>query len=211
MDLTLSFITGIASAVAYSAIQAAYSYFRWVRTKNYFIGEIRGVMSLVSYHFANVLDIDTIYNEFGEDVLMSEKEFIEQVISMPITEKQYKQLNHILRNIHKNIQTFRKEALSVPIFSAPDFHAVDNFLRSLNDFLSFYSWVDDELQDQKTDQHLKERLAKILQNSDKNPFRGNLFDRFLKWYRLKYFYTKKNITKHRKKKSTDINSIELPF
>ena len=206
MELGLAFITGIASAVAYSLIQGAFNYFRWQKTKRYFTTEIRNATLFVSYHFSNVLDIDVIYtDEFGEEIFLWDDDFIEEIKSIPVTERQYKQINQILKSTRDRIQTLRKEALSVPIFVAPDFHAVDDFLRDLDNFLSFYSWID--VVGEEADKRLKEKLAEILKNSKQNPFPRNFLDDLWRWYNRKYFYIKNRVNGHGQKESRDI----LPF
>lgn len=213
MDLVLAFIVGIASAVAYSFIQAIFVYFRWRKTKLYFTSGIYGAIASISYHVSNILDIDLIRIEYGEEILLEDEEFLEEVRLTVITKKQYAILNRMLQKTSEKIQTLRKEALSIPIFAASDFHSVDGFLLQLNSFLSFYSWLEDGDFDEETDNRLKEKLCGIITNSKRSPFQKNLLDDLWTWYNRKYFYIKNHLNKHKgkRKRYGDIDTDLLPF
>lgn len=209
MGIAFALLTGLTSAVIYSLIQGCYRYFQWSRTKYFFTWEIRTSMTYMDYYVATILDIETIYTEYGEEHLITHEEFIAEVESVQISKGQYKKLNHIIKNTKSKIETLRKEALSVPTFTSPDFHAVDKFLIELNNLLSYYSWVEDDSDDSSVDRRLKGKLVSILNAAEKNPFHEGLLDNLWKWYRLRNLNIKK--IGHEDSRDKAGFSDEMPF
>jgi hypothetical protein len=166
-------------------------------------------MTHIDYYVATILDIETIRTEYGEEHLITHEEFITEIESTLISKEQYKKLNYVIKNTRDEIETLRKEALSVPIFTSSDFHAVDKFLMELNKFLSYYSWIEDDSDDSNVDHRLKGKLVSILSAAEKNPFHGGLLDNLLKWYRLRNFNIKKMGRKDSRGGADLLN--EIPF
>lgn len=205
MDILSGLLIGLASAVIYSFIQGCYLYFRWIRTRRFFLSEIRGAILHVNYYVATILDINMIYEtEYETDHLMDHEEFISEVESLEINDQQYKKINKALQHVKDKIESSRIQAIAVPGFISKNFHAVDKIIMQLGNFISFYSFVDenDDLN------FLKIRLIEILNTVEENPFPNNFLDNVKNWQNRKTLLIKGNI-----KKYSDKNEIsdEVPF
>ena len=211
MGFLYAILAGLISAVVYSLIQGCYFYFRWSRTRHFFIGEISTAMTYVDYHMANILNIETIYNtEYEEDHLITNEEFVDEIKSTDISAEQYKRLVRSIENTKDKIEALRKEALSVQTFKSSDFHATDRFLFELSNFLSYYSWVEDDPCNSDADQRLKEKLVCVFNATKEKPFHNSFLDNLWKWYRRNSFSIKKMVRKNRNgRKLLDGNN--LPF
>jgi hypothetical protein len=165
----------------------------------------------IDYYVATILAIDMIPLEDGEDHPLTHEEFIEEIRFAQISKEQYKRLNYVIDNTKSKIEVLRKEALSVPVFTSSDFHAMDNFLRELGGFISYYSWVKDDLNDFDNDKRLKEKLICFLDTAETNPFHGGFLDNLWKWYRIKKFSLKRLVGKKKKDETSLLKDSEIPF
>lgn len=198
MDLIFALITGIASAFMYSLIQGLYLYFRWIRTRRFFLSEIGGTITYLDYYVMSILDINPIYdNEFEADHLMTHEEYILEIEGMSISSKQYERLNNALKYTRDKIEKVRKEALTIPTFSSNDFHAVDKFIMKISMFLSSYSWLCQEVTKPDISDKLKRKLIDILNIAEENPFPNNFLDRIKNWQKRKSFEIKRKYKKYR--------------
>ena len=208
MDITLALITGLASAVVYSFIQGIYSYFRWIRTRRFFLSELQSAVSYIDYYLITILEINPIYDTDDEiDHLMDQEELISEIESIVIRSQQFQRREQALQYTKGKIEGTRKEGLCIPIFNSKDFHATDKLNHEINLFLSSYSWLKDETQDSETSKMLKSKLIKILNVAKEKLFTNNFLDNVNNWYRRKVFSLKKNTLK-RPPSPTEEN---LPF
>jgi len=203
-NISFSLLTGIVSAVFYSAIQGIYVYFKWLKTRNYFISKIKENMTLVSYHLITILDINPIYEtEFESDHLMTDDEFFSLIKEKNITNIQWSNINKLIQQTTNLITEKRKEGFLIPTYTTRDFHAVDSFIDEMSSFISSYYWLKNELNDSNITNRLKTKLLNIVKLSKENPFPNKFLDRIYNNYRIKVLKYK-----NRKKKS---NNTTIPF
>ena len=189
MDITLAIITGIASAFMYSFIQSTYSYFQWMRTRDFFLSNIRSKMIFVRYHIMLILDVSPVYDEEESDLPRSDEEIRDEISSMNISSIQYEKINKNLKNLKNTIQDLRKDALAIPTFTSQDFHSVDSFIFELDRFLSAYSWQSDYISNLDTNNNLRKQLLIVIKLAEENPFKGKVLDKIKKWYWRRRFQT----------------------
>lgn len=135
MEITSGLLIGLTSAIIYSFIQGCYIYFRWIKTRHFFLSEIRGAIFYVDYYVSIILDINVIYEtEYETDHLMNHEEFISEIDSSVISNHQYKRLNKAIKYTKDKIELLRIQAIAVPGFTSKDFHAVDEFIMQLGNF-----------------------------------------------------------------------------
>lgn len=211
MDIIFALIIGIISAFIYSLIQGLYLYFRWSRTRRFFLSEIRVAITYLDYYVTTILDINPIYDtEFETDHLMTHEEFISEIETTDISCKQYERLNNVLKYTRDKIEKARKESLTIPIFTSKDFHAVDKFIMKISMFLSSYSWLGKEIIKPDTSDKLKRKLIDILNVAEENPFPNNFFDRIKNWQRRKSLNFKRRYQNYTQK-DEDSGEDLLPF
>ena len=211
MDIIFALLTGITSAVIYSLIQALYLYFRWSRTRRFFLSEIKESITYLDYYVKTILDINPIYDtEYESDHLMDHEEFISEIESLKINKQQYERLNNVLKYTRNKIEKARKEALTIPTFTSKDFHAIDKFIMEVSMFLSSYSLTSEEINDLDISNRLKRKLIDILNIAEENPFPNNFLDNIRNWQRRKVFSVKRNYKKHIRGSEVSDESY-LPF
>lgn len=186
MDIILALITGIISAFIYSLIQGAYSYFRWANTLRFFLSQIRDEMRLIDYNILVILDINPIYStEYEKDHLMTDEEFFEEIASMDIRKEQYVRLYKMIKETKMRMETLRKEALALPIFTSKDFHTIDKYIFDLGNYLSSYCLLSEEIIEPKIQEKIKSKLIGVIKKSKADPFATTLIRRIEKYIRIK--------------------------
>ncbi|MDP2683736.1 MAG: hypothetical protein Q8P20_01640 [bacterium] len=212
MNIILALVVGITSAFVYSMIQGLYLYFRWVRTRRFFLSEIKGSIMYLDYYVTTILNINPIYEtEFETDHLMTHEEFISEIQNIVIDKEQFERLNNALKHTREKIEKARKEALLIPTFTSRDFHAVDKFVMEISMFLSSYSWLNEEISKSEISDKLKNKLIKILNIAKENIFPNNFLDKIRQWRnRRKLFNSKHRYKKFKKEDSASEEDI-LPF
>ena len=192
-EISFALLTGIVSAVFYSAIQSVYKYIKWLKTKRYFISRIRNQITSINYNLMTILDIDAIYEtEFEPDHLIEDHEFVSKIESMEITGKQWDSIDKLIKLTKERIAEKTKEGLLVSTYTSTDFHSVDSLTNKMQDFTSTYSWLDQDLDNPDVVKNLKEKLLVIVTLPKLNPFPNKPIDRIYNKFRNKFFKYKHN-------------------
>lgn len=184
-EIAFAIVTGLVSAGAYSAIESLYSYFRWQRTRRYFLFRIRGSMSFISSELMTILEIDPIYlTQYDIGHVVSDEEFVAAIEKTDILDEQWDKINKLITATAEFIDRTRKEALLIPTYSANDFHKVDSLVSDLWSFTQAYSWLHDEMDDPKVKGRLKKMLVVVVNASRTNLMPTNFLHRRYNRYKL---------------------------